>query len=81
MRDTDEEKRGVKGGDPLSVLTLCQSNTKVTPGGGDEAKGRLGQRGEKVRKRKTLRLLPLFAALSACSFPSPVILPCRPPPY
>lgn len=63
MRDIAEEKLGEKGGDPLSVLTLCQSNTKVTPGGGDGAKGRLGQRGDKAERE---RLGDSFLCLPHC---------------
>lgn len=54
----------MKGGDPLSLLTLCQSNTKVTPGGGDRAKGRLGQRGERAQKRTTQT--PSFVCRIVC---------------
>lgn len=35
----------MKGGDPLGLLTPCHSSTKVTPGGGNEGKGRSGPEG------------------------------------
>ena len=82
-RETEMERRSGewKEATHWAPLTACHSNTKVTPGGGDRAKGRSGQRGEGASERKKRRLLPLFAALSACLLPSSVILPCRPPPY
>lgn len=58
----------MKGGDPLRLLTPCHSNTKVSPGGGDGAQGRLGQRGERTeRLRDSFLCLP--HCLPAHSFP------------
>ena len=42
----------MKGGDPLSVPTPCQSNTKVTPGGGDGAEGKIRAEWGKSQKEK-----------------------------
>lgn len=66
-RRTREEKQGVKGGDPLSLPDTVSVKHKGDSwrwgGSGGEIRGR----GEKrARQRKSPRLLPLFAALSAC---------------
>ncbi len=53
----------MKGGDPLSLPTPCQSNTKVTPGGGTEQREDQG-RGEKEPERE--RLTESFLCLPHC---------------
>lgn len=65
MRDTDEEKWGEKVGDPLSVLTLCQSNTKVIPEGWGQSKGKIRAEGRNSQKEKDSET-PSFVCRIVC---------------